>query len=483
MPSKSVSTKIKNLLGKLSRKKEDDSSLNQNISSLSVDDFAVNIMSSGITADFTKSYNTAEAERGKYVVSDTTHSTYTGYPSAGRGKYTMLTYEIQSADAVDFSQSYNTAEAERGKFVKLDLDSSSTGYPSGGRGKYAVLTYNVNSTSSGSSATELDDLTDVTITSPVTELQVLIYENGIWKNSWPEVKMIQVRNDEGYTIPAGAPLYSRGEIGGSNRVGVGIADANDSAKMPCIGLAYEEMNTTSTKDNFAVVSGVFNTPLDGGFTGLSEGDTVYVKNWTGTPTTASDVLTTTKPTDGTELVQNVGTILKTNGTIIQGILVSAIGRSNDIPNGVITTNSADADYVYIDDGNVWKKITPANLGIAQVDYGMITVNLDNGTSTIVTGTSAWAEMPYNAVIERVTILADQVGTLSGEIQKDSYSNWPPTAADSILNFGMVNVNKYEDDTPSGNMNLSAGDIMQFVVLSAADISKAVVSIKLKKELT
>ena len=50
-------------------------------------------------------------------------------------------------------------------------------------------------------------------------------------------------------------------------------------------------------------------------------------------------------------------------TIIQGLLVSAIGRSNDIPNATITTNSADADYVYIDDGNSWKKITPTNLGI------------------------------------------------------------------------------------------------------------------------
>ena len=216
--------------------------------------------------------------------------------------------------------------------------------------------------STGGTNIELDELSDVTITSP-TDLQVLIYEGTEWVNGFPEVKMIQVRNDEGITIPAGAPLYSRGEIGGSNRILVGIADANDSAKMPCIGIAYAEMNTTSTKDNYAVVSGVFNASLDGGFSGLSEGDIVYVKNWTGTPTSASDVLTTTRPTGGSEEVQNVGIILKTNGTIIQGLLVSAIGRSNDIPNATITTNSADADYVYIDDGNVWKKITPANLGI------------------------------------------------------------------------------------------------------------------------
>ena len=210
--------------------------------------------------------------------------------------------------------------------------------------------------STGGTNIELDELSDVTITSP-EELQVLIYDGSGWVNGWPEVKMIQVRNDsvaEGsaYTIPAGAPLYSRGEIGGSNRIKVGIADANDPAKMPCIGVAYEEMNTSSTKDNYGVVSGVYNTNLTG-FTGLSEGDTVYVKNWTGTPSAVSDVLTTTKPTGPTELIQNVGIILKTNGTIIQGLLVSAIGRTNDVPNtidieGDITSNG----NISAKDGNI-----------------------------------------------------------------------------------------------------------------------------------
>ena len=234
--------------------------------------------------------------------------------------------------------------------------------------------------SGGGGATDLDDLTDVTITTP-TELQALIYDGTEWVNGWPEVKMIQVRNDEGSTIPAGAPLYSKGEIGGSNRILVGIADASDSAKMPCIGIAYAEMNTSSTQDNYAVVGGVYNTELNGGFSGLNVGDTVYVKNWTGTPTSASDVLTITRPTDGGVEVQNVGIILKTNGTIIQGLLVSAIGRSNDIPNAIVTTNSADADYVYIDDGNVWKKITPANLGISgnSLPFGTWDYDSDLGT--------------------------------------------------------------------------------------------------------
>lgn len=41
-----------------------------------------------------------------------------------------------------WNQGYSPAEAERGKFVALD-STTITNYPTGGRGKYAMLTYNV----------------------------------------------------------------------------------------------------------------------------------------------------------------------------------------------------------------------------------------------------------------------------------------------------------------------------------------------------
>ena len=156
------------------------------------------------------------------------------------------------------------------------------------------------------------------------EVLVVIDSDAVWGH--PEKIHLQVRNDEGATIPAGAPLYSRGEIGGSNRIKVGICDADDSAKMPCIGLAEAEMNTTSTKDNFAITQGVYNTNISG-FTGLAVGDTLYVDTSGSAPH-----LTKTKPTGESSLIQNVGIVLKTNGSICQGLQVSAIGRTNDVPN-------------------------------------------------------------------------------------------------------------------------------------------------------
>ena len=157
------------------------------------------------------------------------------------------------------------------------------------------------------------------------EFSVMVDTDGkLTKSTHPgERSRIQVRNDEGATIPAGAPLYSKGEIGGSERILVGICDSSDAAKMPCIGVAEFEMNTTSTKDSFAVTQGVYNTNISG-FTGLSVGDVLYISSG------SAPHLTQAKPT-ASNLIQNVGIVLKTNSTICQGLLVSAIGRTNDVP--------------------------------------------------------------------------------------------------------------------------------------------------------
>ena len=170
------------------------------------------------------------------------------------------------------------------------------------------------------------------------ETEVLVMNNGdaVWGHG--EKIHIQIRNDEGATIPAGAPLYSRGEIGGSNRIKVGICDADDSAKMPCIGIAEAEMNTSSTKDNFAITQGVYNTNISG-FTGLSENDILYVDTSGSAPH-----LTKTKPTGESSLIQNVGVVLKTNGSTCQGLQVSAIGRTNDVPN-------LNSGYVFYGNGS------------------------------------------------------------------------------------------------------------------------------------
>jgi len=196
------------------------------------------------------------------------------------------------------------------------------------------------------------------------EVLVVIDGDAVWGH--PEKIHLQVRNDEGATIPAGAPLYSKGEIGGSNRILVGICDADDSSKMPCIGIAEAEMNTTSTKDNFAITQGVYNTNISG-FTGLAVGDTLYVDTSGSAPH-----LTQTKPTGESSLIQNVGIVLKTNGSICQGLQVSAIGRTNDVPNldqNALFIGNASNQAVQTDAPMVGV-ITAANAGAARTVLGV-----------------------------------------------------------------------------------------------------------------
>jgi hypothetical protein len=87
---------------------------------------------------------------------------------------------------------------------------------------------------------------------------------------------ITIRNDEGATIPAGTPIYSRGEIGGSERILVGIADASDPAKMPAIGIAETTLTTAGdTKDGYAIMSGVFNTNTNKTYRDLLDSERRY----------------------------------------------------------------------------------------------------------------------------------------------------------------------------------------------------------------
>ena len=172
---------------------------------------------------------------------------------------------------------------------------------------------------------DVDQTVDAT-----TNNYVLTYDDGTGEISLREniatiegatEVSLEIRNDTGGFIAAGTPIYSIGEIGGSNRIRVGPADASDPAKMPAIGIAKTDLQPND--DGEGVILGTFNVNM-AGYTGLAVNDVLYVAAGGGLPTQ-------TKPT-GTNLIQNIGIVLKTNGTQCQGFQVSCIGRSNAVPN-------------------------------------------------------------------------------------------------------------------------------------------------------
>ena len=191
------------------------------------------------------------------------------------------------------------------------------------------------------------------------EKQVIFKQSGTdYDTDWGYVESVylQVQNDEGSTLPAGTPVYAKGIQG--NSILIGRADADDSSKMPAIGVLLEE--TTNGSSAEIITAGLFNKTVSG-LTGVSVGDTVFVSN-TGT-------LTTIKPTGASDLLQNIGIVLQTNGSNIQKMKVSAIDRTNDIP------NLASGTFFL---GGATGQISPYTLPISDGTNGQALVTNGNG---------------------------------------------------------------------------------------------------------
>jgi hypothetical protein len=160
---------------------------------------------------------------------------------------------------------------------------------------------------------------------------------------------ILVKNVHGSSLSKGAPVYIVGSVGASGRLQVALADAGDANKMPCVGLLTQDL--ANNGEGTATVSGklrnLITSPIDGATP--TENDTIYVKSGGG--------LTLTKPTGSTNLIQNVGQVGRVSASSDGNIVVSAILRSNDVPNlptGKIWVgdgNTTVSDVVHLDEGN------------------------------------------------------------------------------------------------------------------------------------
>jgi hypothetical protein len=122
--------------------------------------------------------------------------------------------------------------------------------------------------------------------------------------------------------------------------------------------------------------------------------------------------------------------------------------------------------------------------LIDLGVGCIAFIIDGGGSTITTGQKGHLEIPFKCEIERVTLLADQVGSVVIDIWKDTYANFPPTADDSICGGNkptISNAQKYQDSTLNGwTKTINAGDILAFNVDSVATITRLTISLKVKK---
>ena len=114
----------------------------------------------------------------------------------------------------------------------------------------------------------------------------------------------------------------------------------------------------------------------------------------------------------------------------------------------------------------------------------ITFVIDGGGSAITTGLKGFLRIPFACTIERVTLLADQSGSIVIDIWKDTYTNFPPDNADSITASAPPTITtavKSSDITLTDwTVVITAGDILAFNVDSITTIERVTVALKVTK---
>jgi hypothetical protein len=110
----------------------------------------------------------------------------------------------------------------------------------------------------------------------------------------------------------------------------------------------------------------------------------------------------------------------------------------------------------------------------------IQFTLGDGSGVVPLGILGDYLVPYACTIQKVDLLADQAGNLTVDIWKDTYANFPPTVADTIVAAAkptLVGVNKSTDSTLTGwTKAIAAGDILRFNVDASLLVTRVLLSL-------
>jgi hypothetical protein len=110
--------------------------------------------------------------------------------------------------------------------------------------------------------------------------------------------------------------------------------------------------------------------------------------------------------------------------------------------------------------------------------------IDGGGATIATGVKGFIEVPFACTITAVRLLADQSGSIVVDVWKDTYTNYPPTDADSITAAAPPTISaatKSQDTTLTGwTTAVAAGSILGFNVDSVTTLQRVTVVLAVTK---
>ncbi len=155
-------------------------------------------------------------------------------------------------------------------------------------------------------------------TALVVDSEGRVFTNTLSAGGNGEASLVRLEVRYSEAVVKGDPVYVSGFHGSNGPVIMSKADSDDVAKMPAFGLADADYDQNA--EGYAISLGNL---TDLNTSSHSVGDTLYVASGGG--------LTNTKPSTQAKLIQNVGTVSRSNANNGQ-VEVTATGRANDVPN-------------------------------------------------------------------------------------------------------------------------------------------------------
>ena len=163
--------------------------------------------------------------------------------------------------------------------------------------------------------------------------------------------------------------------------------------------------------------------------------------------------------------------------------MSYIILSNSPEPGAIATGKVCL-YVGSDGRHYIKSSTGVVTALMPPEESGLNFIIGTGVSVISTGVRGHFLIPFNCRIEQATILALVSGSIVLDLWRDTYANFPPTAADSICGTSkptLVSTNRSQDSTLSGwSTNLVRGDILAVNVDSASTVTQVTLALLLRR---
>jgi hypothetical protein len=253
---------------------------------------------------------------------------------------------------------------------------------------------------------------------------------------YPHTLFLTVRNVSGGTLPKGTPVHATGVTG--TVADVIAADAAIPSAMPATYVLNQSI--ANNAQGIAIIVGTI-TGVD--TSSFSPGDVIFVA--------AGGGYTNVKPT-GTNLIQNIGVVTKSNVTTGSGVIYGS-GRSNDVPN-LPTGKFSNPTVVYSNASKI--DHTGSTSNTLMTSFLLPANTLDVGDLLcLIARTNRPSPQATNA---NIRYYVNTVNSLSGATLIGSGAQMSSTAKYSVLERTYAVLNQTTDTNAFGASSLILSDM-------------------------